>query len=35
MSIEETKKIIANPKKIKIECLKKNKKSLVFNLLEC
>ena len=34
MLIEEVKKIIANPKKIKIECLKKNEKSLVFNLLE-
>ena len=34
MLIEDIKKIITNPKKIKIECLKKNEKSLVFNLLE-
>ena len=34
MSIEEIIKIIANPKKMKIECLKKKEKSLVFNLLE-
>ena len=34
MSIEEIKKIINNPKKIKIVCLKKNEKSLVLSLLE-
>ena len=34
MSIEEIKNIIANPKKINTECLKKNEKSFVFNLLE-
>ena len=34
MSIEEIKKIITNPKKINIECLKKNEKSFVFNLFE-
>ena len=34
MSIEEIKKIITKPKKIKIECLKKKEKSFVFNLLE-